>query len=1176
MNTPSFLIQSLLEKMESADKDLRFMATYDLIMMLKKDYVIMDENTTRKVAMMVPMLTQDQNASVQTLAVTCLCLLVQKVKETQVEVIVDTLCVSMLTGSNKFRDMSGISLGKVIKEFSSLTVSPVIIQVFQRLTTQLVDAIERHHDVSVQIEALDILPQVLSRLGKALLDVQIPVLHCLISVLTTPNSTLRKRAINALGCLVSSCNGDILSLLMDHLLTGIRSHRSFSTIKTYIQCVTTIGKMACCHIEKYLEQIILLLGQVCSMEDEDLRENCFYAYEVFTRRYSRELDPFIPSITKMCLQYLAYDPIYGNNSEGATDDQPDSSDEAAEQESDDQFSDDDDDDDMSWKVRGAVAKCLDAVICTWPNQLLEFYHTLSPALIDRFREREENVLAKIFDAYISLLKQTQYTKDRLQIVMAKDRESTPLLMLQDQVPHIVNALYQLLMSKNNKVRQGCVTLLIELCNTLPGSLTEHVPVLVPGIAFSLANKLHPSMRFDTLFFFHTLLTTHPCEAFQPHIAALLPSVMVCLGDPLNKISSEALLVTQQLVMVLRPLGGASHFDARPHVRQIFTAILDKLKATHPDQKVQEQALICMGQVVCHFGDHLGDELEPTLLILVEKLKHEISPLTTVKAVTLVADCSLKVDLGPLVGEALPILVPFLQTNEWSLKTATLTALKTLMRRHSAGLTPAAVEVVLAQLPVLISDRDMHISEVIVSFLTTVAQCHLDSLTKVSDSLLPKILELIYSPLLHTGALPTITDFFRAWVGPGSYVELMSQLIDPIYDSSASALELPKQTYNSVATCVAALTSSCPREVPGTVRRFVQDAQSPSSSPAVKVLAFFVLAELRQDVRREEHPELKDVLLGALSSPSQEVKEAASYALGFVGAANLSDYLPRLLKEIIIPSRRQYLLLQSLKELIGTAPAKTLRPYVEAIWALLFIHCKDAADWGQSVVAKCLAQLVLVDPGQLLPRLRVKLLSDSPNIRGTVVTSVKFLIFKSVQPIDDLLEDCIGDFLETLQDSDFNVCQVALALFIILAHNKPSLIRDRLDTLLPHVYIKTKVCRALIREVEMGPFKHRVDDGLDLRKTAFECLYTLLDSCLDKLNIYEYLEHVEEGLNDHYDIKMLIFILLNRLSKLCPLDLLPKIEGLLEPLRIICTSEIPSSPIWHHLTSSPVQIFPPRG
>ena len=53
------------------------------------------------------------------------------------------------------------------------------------------------------------------------------------------------------------------------------------------------------------------------------------------------------------------------------------------------------------------------------------------------------------------------------------------------------------------------------------------------------------------------------------------------------------------------------------------------------------------------------------------------------------------------------------------------------------------------------------------------------------------------------------------------------------------------------------------------------------------------------------------------------------------------------------------------------------------------------------------------------------------------------------------------------------------------------------------------------------------------QAAFECMYTLLDSCLDRLDIFEFLNHVEDGLKDHYDIKMLTYLMLVRLSHLCP-------------------------------------------
>jgi len=34
---------------------------------------------------------------------------------------------------------------------------------------------------------------------------------------------------------------------------------------------------------------------------------------------------------------------------------------------------------------------------------------------------------------------------------------------------------------------------------------------------------------------------------------------------------------------------------------------------------------------------------------------------------------------------------------------------------------------------------------------------------------------------------------------------------------------------------------------------------------------------------------------------------------------------------------------------------------------------------------------------------------------------------------------------------------------------------------------------LVRIVEMGPWKHRVDDGLEARKTAYETMYTLVST-----------------------------------------------------------------------------------
>ena len=68
----------------------------------------------------------------------------------------------------------------------------------------------------------------------------------------------------------------------------------------------------------------------------------------------------------------------------------------------------------------------------------------------------------------------------------------------------------------------------------------------------------------------------------------------------------------------------------------------------------------------------------------------------------------------------------------------------------------------------------------------------------------------------------------------------------------------------------------------------------------------------------------------------------------------------------------------------------------------------------------------------------------------------FVLFLQPQGIDTLLRNCIGDFLKTLQDPDLNVRRVALVTFNSAAHTKPSLIRDLLDSVMPHLYNETKV------------------------------------------------------------------------------------------------------------------------
>ena len=92
-----------------------------------------------------------------------------------------------------------------------------------------------------------------------------------------------------------------------------------------------------------------------------------------------------------------------------------------------------------------------------------------------------------------------------------------------------------------------------------------------------------------------------------------------------------------------------------------------MQAQDIDQEVKERAISCMGQIVAHLGDSLQQQLGSCLPIFLDRLKNEITRLTAVKALILVASSPLKIDLRCILIESLPVLSSFLRKNQRALK-----------------------------------------------------------------------------------------------------------------------------------------------------------------------------------------------------------------------------------------------------------------------------------------------------------------------------------------------------------------------------------------------------------------------------------------------------------------------------------------------------------------------------
>jgi len=116
------------------------------------------------------------------------------------------------------------------------------------------------------------------------------------------------------------------------------------------------------------------------------------------------------------------------------------------------------------------------------------------------------------------------------------------------------------------------------------------------------------------------------------------------------------------------------------------------------------------------------------------------------------------------------------------------------------------------------------------------------------------------------------------------------------------------------------------------------------------------------------------------------------------------------------------------------------------------------------------------------------------------------------------------------------------------HVNYRLIQYELTNILPIIYNGTITNKDLIREVDLGPFTHKVDDGLPLRKAAFQCMDTLLESVSHSLELLEFLKFLTNGIKDDSpDINMLTYQILARLGQNYGNQIVDGLDDLADPL-----------------------------
>ena len=104
---------------------------------------------------------------------------------------------------------------------------------------------------------------------------------------------------------------------------------------------------------------------------------------------------------------------------------------------------------------------------------------------------------------------------------------------------------------------------------------------------------------------------------------------------------------------------------------------------------------------------------------------------------------------------------------------------------------------------------------------------------------------------------------------------------------------------------------------------------------------------------------------------------------------------------------------------------------------------------------------------------------------------------------------IPDFIQLCSHQITNIRKYTLESLVSVAHHKLSLLREHIEALLEIIKGETTFKEDLVVEIDLGAFKHKVDEGRGIRYEGLQ----LLRALLDRVPASSAIEIVMTGLQD---------------------------------------------------------------
>lgn len=662
------------------------------------------------------------------------------------------------------------------------------------------------------------------------------------------------------------------------------------------------------------------------------------------------------------------------------------------------------------------------------------YGRAAPALVKRFNEREENVRLEVFSAlsllvrktgegiipeftldaqneYLSLNPPSQSRKRRRQSSAAgtaafalysssslpgtgltsptaeKIPASGPRADLARLTPSIVKGATKLLKGKLVPTKQAVVTLFDDMVAVQRGGFGNYFDQIMDplldairqssssGNSSSLsgtggtASATVTTLRIATLRLIGDIARNHSSSVLQPYLTKIVAGVTSAVHDRFYKLSAEAVQAAEEVIKAITP--PRSRLTAQKYkseLSKLYTVIMDRVSSNDADTEVRNKALHALGTLLSRTSGGEGTALLPdadrraALNELLKRLNSETTRLAAVRAIDTVA--------------ALSTDGSFAFDNQWVQQVAT--GLAAQLRKANRSLRGSSVQALnhLVHSPAAKSDFDDQTVQSIVEALVPVITNNDAQLLGPGLLVLARLVRSKPQLVLTPELIAALCELLKSTVA-GSVLDSLLILVSEVGSTGLGqplmAALLKNVGVNGdpavVGKVIGTLLVGSGDSAGVTLDNFTQEIKANAQDPARASLALAVLGEagLRLGPKSPVQPK---IFLDQFSSSLGKVSIAAAVALGRAGAGNISVYLPVILKDLQKPGPTQYLLLQSVKEILQQAALSQtdIGEFADVVWDQL-LAAADAED-NKAVCAECVGRLVIIDPHTYMAKLQV--------------------------------------------------------------------------------------------------------------------------------------------------------------------------------------------------------------